>query len=39
LRTEMGKMHGSYQMENLNNNKILEVNIPEFEMIVPFKSN
>jgi len=26
-------------MENLNNNKILEVNIPEFEMIVPFKSN
>jgi hypothetical protein len=26
-------------MENLNNKKILEVNIPEFEMIVPFKNN
>src|ERR1051325_7321648 len=39
LRTEMGKMYGSYQMENLNTNKVLEVNIPEFEMIVPFKVN
>lgn len=39
LRTEMGKMQGTYQMENLNNRQLLEVNIPEFEMIVPFKSN
>lgn len=39
LRTEMGKMHGSYEMENLSNKKLLAVNIPEFEMIVPFKSN
>ncbi len=37
LRTEMGKMHGTYSMENLNNKKIFEVNIPAFEMIVPFK--
>jgi len=37
LRTEMGKMHGTYQMENLNNKTMFEVNIPPFEMIVPFK--
>lgn len=37
LRTEMGKMYGSYTMENLNNKKTFEVNIPVFEMIVPFK--
>lgn len=39
LRTEMGKMFGTYQMENLNSKKIFEVNIPAFEMIVPFKNN
>lgn len=39
LRTEMGKMHGSYTMENLNDKKSFEVNIPIFEMIVPFKMN
>jgi ApaG protein len=37
LRTEMGKMYGSYSMENLHNKKTFEVNIPVFEMIVPFK--
>jgi ApaG protein len=37
LRTEMGKMHGTYSMENLTNKKMFEVNIPVFEMIVPFK--
>ena len=39
LRTEMGRMHGTYTMENLNNKKIFEVNIPAFEMFVPFKMN
>jgi ApaG protein len=39
LRTEMGKMYGSYSMENLNNKKTFEVNIPIFEMLVPFKMN
>src|SRR5215510_5431172 len=39
LRTEMGKMHGTYQMENLNNKQFFEVNIPPFEMFVPFKNN
>ena len=39
LRTEFGKMHGSYTMENLSNKKQFQVNIPVFEMIVPFKMN
>jgi ApaG protein len=39
LRTEMGKMFGTYQMENLNNKKYFDVEIPPFEMIVPFKGN
>ncbi len=39
LNTELGKMHGTYFMENLNNKKNFYVNIPAFEMIVPFKLN
>jgi ApaG protein len=39
LRSEMGKMYGTYQMENLNNKQMFEVNIPAFEMIVPLKNN
>jgi ApaG protein len=39
LKTEMGKMHGTYQMENLNSKKLFDVNIPAFEMFVPFKNN
>ena len=39
LRTEMGRMHGTYQMENLNNKQFFDVNIPAFEMFVPFKNN
>ena len=39
LRTEMGKMHGTYSMENMNSKEIFEVSIPVFEMIVPFKMN
>ncbi|MEI9934208.1 MAG: Co2+/Mg2+ efflux protein ApaG [Ferruginibacter sp.] len=39
LRTEIGKMHGTYLMENLNKQKQFEVTIPVFEMTVPFKLN
>ena len=39
LRTEMGKMHGTYFMENLHSKKTFLVNIPAFEMVVPFKMN
>jgi len=30
-------MYGTYIMENLHNKQTFEVNIPVFEMIVPFK--
>lgn len=39
LQTEMGKMYGTYLMENLENKTYFEVNIPEFEMEAPFKLN
>lgn len=39
LRTEMGKMHGTYQMENLHSKQMFKVSIPSFEMIVPMKNN
>lgn len=39
LRTEMGKMHGIYTMENQNNKQKLQVQIPAFEMIAPSKYN
>jgi ApaG protein len=39
LRTEMGKMTGTYQMENLHSKAFFDVNIPSFEMVVPFKNN
>ncbi len=39
LNTEMGKMQGTYQMENLLTKEIFYVHIPAFEMIVPFKNN
>ena len=39
LSTEMGKMYGSYTMENVNTKKTFEVSIPAFEMTVPFKMN
>lgn len=39
LRTEMGKMKGTYQMENLNSKHMFQVDIPPFEMIVPMKYN
>src|SRR5215213_11647469 len=33
LRSEMGKMKGTYQMENLDNHQMFDVNIPSFEMV------
>ena len=35
LRTEMGRMHGSYLMENQDTKGFFDVNIPSFDMIVP----
>jgi len=39
LKTEMGRMVGTYQMENLDTREQFIVQIPSFEMIVPFKNN
>jgi ApaG protein len=39
LRTEMGKMHGSYLMQNMATKAEFRVNIPVFHMVVPFKMN
>ena len=39
LRSEIGKMYGTYQMENINNKKNFDVSIPSFEMCAPFKLN
>lgn len=39
LRSEMGKMHGTYLMENCNTQKQFRVQIPAFEMVVPYKMN
>ncbi len=39
LKTEMGRMHGTYLMENQHNKETFKVNIPSFDMIVPFKNN
>ena len=39
LRSDMGKMYGDYQMENLYNKKLFTVAIPEFQMMAPFKMN
>ena len=39
LKTEMGKMYGTYSMENMDSKQIFDVNIPVFEMIVPLKMN
>jgi ApaG protein len=39
LRSEIGKMHGTYLMENINNKKTFNAIIPAFEMCAPFKLN
>lgn len=39
LKTEIGKMHGTYLMERVTDGKRFKVNIPEFPLIAPFKMN
>lgn len=39
LRTEMGKMSGTYLIENINNKKTFDVIIPSFVMTAPCKLN
>ncbi|RYY50641.1 MAG: Co2+/Mg2+ efflux protein ApaG [Chitinophagaceae bacterium] len=39
LKTEMGRMHGTYLLNNINAHRTFNVIIPAFEMHVPFKMN
>lgn len=39
LKSAFGKMHGYYTMERLIDGQLIEVRIPEFNMIAPFKLN
>lgn len=39
LRTEIGKMHGTYLMENVNTKKTFTASIPSFYMAAPSKLN
>jgi len=39
LRSELGRMLGIYEMENLNSKKTFKVNIPPFDLIAPLKMN
>lgn len=39
LRTEIGSMRGSYQMQRLLDTKTFAVNIPEFHLICPCRLN
>ena len=39
LQSDMGKMYGSYLMENLFNKKKLRIAIHEFQLITPAKMN
>lgn len=39
LFTDIGSMHGIYQVQNLSNNKFIEVEIPRFELIAKQRLN
>ena len=39
LKSDIGKMHGHYEMQNLHNKTALIIQIPEFKLIAPFKLN
>jgi len=39
IRTDIGRMAGSYQMENMLNKQLIRVQIPEFDLIAPYKMN
>jgi ApaG protein len=39
LKTEIGRMQGTYLMENLNSLTTFIVKIPPFQMVAPFKNN
>ena len=39
LKTDMGSMKGSYLMRRLMDNQTIRVNIPEFQLVAPYRLN
>lgn len=39
LKTEVGKMHGTYLMQRLSDGKMFYVNIPVFKLVATMKLN
>lgn len=39
LQSAMGRMHGTYLMQDTQTQRLFPVTIPEFELIAPFKLN
>lgn len=39
LRSDIGKMYGTYTMERQFDGKLIDVTIPEFKLIAPFRMN
>jgi ApaG protein len=39
LKTDMGKMYGTFTMQRLSDGILFEVKIPPFNLIPPFKNN
>jgi ApaG protein len=39
LKTGLGKMTGTYQMERVVDGRLIQVQIPEFTLIVPYRLN
>lgn len=39
LKSGIGSMSGSYQVERLIDGKLLNISIPKFQMVAPFKLN
>ena len=39
LKSEIGRMHGEYLMQRIEDGKLFKVSIPEFELVAPLKLN
>lgn len=39
LRTDMGMMWGTYLMRRIEDSKLFEVKIPEFQLVAPYRLN
>jgi ApaG protein len=39
IKSDIGYMQGVYKMRRLDNDKLFEVQIPQFELIAPFRLN